>query len=125
MSFSVEKVAVDPIIVTTLCEDYRVMDELPACDQAVLDIIETTDEPQFLVVEVCTYFSMDEMIYALNRQTHPETGLWRHPGLRGVAFATSDEAMKMAAKGLNTEAFHYMEIEVFDTVDEAVDYFVA
>ncbi|NDJ77086.1 MAG: hypothetical protein GYB65_12595, partial [Chloroflexi bacterium] len=48
--------------------------------------------------------------------------LFLHPNVREVVFATASEMVAAGAKGMNSEAYGFIDIKVFHALDEALAY---
>ncbi|MEM6530801.1 MAG: hypothetical protein AAF653_21065, partial [Chloroflexota bacterium] len=52
--------------------------------------------------------------------TREEKPVFQHPMIEHLVFVTTNRALQMAAKGLNTATFGNVSIDVFETLDEAL-----
>ncbi len=114
MSFNVEKLPGEPVIITTINEDYVLTTELAQSNRAAMDLLEASDEPLFLIVDIHTSLDFEEVMTGANSE------MWLHPNIRQTILVTPDPTVHMAVQGMTTAAFGNLNIVAFDTLDAAL-----
>ena len=122
MSYSIEKLPDDPIIITTMFEDFSMDQSEPFLDE-LIDLFDSLVEPVYLIADVDRYtFSVQDMLVALNVAVQGSRAIMHHPNLAGTVVVTSSKMMKLASKGAKSDAFGNIQTEVFETLEEALDH---
>lgn len=122
MSFKVEKLPDEPIIVATIHEDYDLVNEIPLSDRAVRDILQTVDEPQSYIIHFELQLSFDEILLGATKVARGQDPLWHHPYIKQVILVSNDASMKISAAGMSADMFGNLNIQVFETLEDALDY---
>ena len=122
MSFKVEKVSGEPIIVAIMYEDYDLAQELHPSNAAAAKILEEHNESMTLIVDLRCNLNLEEMMIGAAGTSRGEASLYHDPRLRGVVYVTTNPAIQLGLKGLNSEAYNYLKIPSFETLGDALDY---
>ena len=120
MSFKVEKLPNEPVILFTIFEDYDLLSEIGTAHQMVENLLEAQTAPVFLVHEIKAPVSLEELIVGANPESHGRKPVWQHPNVRKFIVITTNAAMLAAAEGMGSEAFGNINIMVVGTLDEAL-----
>lgn len=121
-AFILERLPNDPVLLLTLHADYSAVRDLPKSNPAVFDKLETASEPVFYVIDTRQVsFTIEDLIQAASTTSRGNQSTFNHPNVRGVIIITSDDAVKMAIRGLDSEAFGYVKVSVASTLDEALE----
>ena len=122
MSFSVEQLPQEPIVISTLHEDMAFLSEMTDLQYAVREILEGSDEPLFLIVDLQLSMGFEEMLVGANAVGRGEQPVWHHPKIRQVVLVAPSDFLQTVAKGMSHEMFGNLNIQVVKTRDEALEY---
>ncbi len=123
MSFNIEMLPDEPIILMTVYTDFDPEHDMPVIEsqlREMLDAAETTLD--FVLNFSQVSLSLDQVISIINSVTRGENPLLHHPNMGKQARVTSNRMIQLAAKGLNSKAFGFLSVNVFETVDDALEY---
>jgi len=123
MSFTIVKYPNEPIIVQTFNADYNVALEMPVSNPAIYSAIDAAPEDKVFLIDIFNFsIALDDIIKSASTVARGEKSLWHHPKLKQVILVTTDEVLRMSAKGMASQAFGGLQIPVFETLDEALAY---
>ncbi len=121
MSFRVELLAGEPILLVTVPEDFDVKNELPAAIERIREILDDSEEPVYYATDVHPFqMSFDDMMAALRLLTQGEMAVLRHPNIRAVLVTAGDTMVRMAAKALALVPYGGLSVKIFGTLDEVL-----
>jgi hypothetical protein len=124
MTFSVEQLADLPIVILRLHADFdaetQLMDAIDAADVVMLRI----NTPVYYICDATlapkpTFKGVIEGSNAVVKRSNFNL---IQSMIQEVLLIAPNKVMQMVAKGLNTEAFGWLHIKVFDSYDGALDY---
>ncbi|MCU0463549.1 MAG: hypothetical protein MUF38_03160 [Anaerolineae bacterium] len=123
MSFTVEKLPNDPVIVQTFNEDYDLANEIKLSNAKMFETLDAVTEEKVYLVDVFKFdISFEDIIKGANIVARGERPLWHHPKLKQIILVTEDSALRLAAEGMESSVFGGLKIPVFSTVEEALVY---
>jgi hypothetical protein len=123
MSFRVELLAGEPILLVTVPEDFDVKTDLPLAIEKIREILDGVEEPVYHTHDVHSFqMSFDDMMAAMRLLTQGEMAILSHPNIREILVAAGDTMTRMAAKALALVPYGGLPVEVFGTPDEALAY---
>lgn len=123
MSFDIELFSDEPILLCTFNRDFSLGRELSALADQSNAALDAAPEPVYFISNTLAYsFNTSDLIAAANAATKGAKPPFFHPNARKVIWVTDSKVMGLAAKGFNSPAFGNIEIEVFPTLEEALDY---
>jgi hypothetical protein len=122
MSFTVEKLSDMPVIVASLHSDYDLLKDVNYSNAAIAEILNATSDSLSLIINFELKLSIDEIMRGASSVTREEGAIFLHPNVKQIYFITDDPALKLSAKGMSSEAFGGLNIMLFRTVEEALDY---
>lgn len=123
MSFTVEKLPNDPVIVQTFNEDYDLANEIKLSNAKMFETLDVVTEEKVYLVDVFKFhITFEDIIKGANIVARGERPLWHHPKLKQIILVTQDPALRLAAEGMESSVFGGLKIPVFATVDEALVY---
>lgn len=123
MSFTVEKLPNDPVIVQTFNEDYDLANEIKLSNAKMFETLDAVTEEKVYLIDVFKFqISFEDIIKGANIVARGERPLWHHPKLKQIVLVTEDPALRLAAEGMESSVFGGLKIPVFATVDEALVY---
>lgn len=123
MSFSVERVQDEAIIILNLKSGYNFEQDTPRAHQQVADIIaqiETT--PVYRITDFSTIdMSFGDLVTALAAATQAEPGSMTDPHIKNV-FVGNSEMVDLAADSLIQTQYGKIPTLVFSSLDDALTY---
>jgi len=121
--FTVEKLPNLPIVLFTSLPGYDIMHDLGDSIMAAVQIIEAQSRPIYYIQDIHNLeIDFEGVVDAANQLSRGDSPLYHHPKIIKVIGVTSDAAVRMAFKGMNSAVFGNTEVLAFDTVDEAIAY---
>ncbi len=123
MNYKVEALPGEPIIVTTLSAQSRIMEDMASSGAEVRALLDQAREPSFFIMDMSEMsVNLDDVILGANRGARGEYPLSQHPNLREMLFVSRSSMIKLAIQGLNTVTFGNLNVRVFDSLDDALAY---
>ncbi|GEM_PF-730676 len=123
MTYHIERLPGEPIIVSTILPGYSVVRDQPNSDADTRAILDQSDEPLYLVVDITRFkFNLDDVVRGANQGGRGAESLWHHPKIKKLIWVSPSPVVRLAARGLNSPTFGGIAAEVFDTIDEALAY---
>lgn len=123
MSYKVEALPREPIILVTLSAQSLIMEDMAKSGVEVRALLDQAAEPSFFIMDMSELsVSLDDVIVGANRGARSEQPLSHHPNLREMLFVSRSSMIKLAIKGLNTVTFGNLNARVFDSLDDALAY---
>ena len=122
--FTVEKYEHEPIVLVTYLEEWNSQADVKAATSAVLALLAAAEEPVFYIVDMTIEpkFKLDDLLTITSQLTRTSTALLKHPNMLEHLLVTRNAVMKLAAKGLSSDAFGGIRGHTFETLDEALAY---
>ncbi len=118
MSYSIEKLPDEPVILTRWHEGFDPKTEMAGLSKERAALLAAQTEPTFLITDVRASRPDLEEIMVVANAARADTP----PNLREHIIVTDNLAIKMATKGLDTDAFKHRKMPVFSDLDEAMTY---
>jgi hypothetical protein len=120
-----KKLPDEPIVVVTVQqEDNDITDEEVA--QSIKDriaFLDSLDEPVFYISDFSSIkIDLAGTILGSNLAARGENPIFHHQNIREIIYVTQSVLSKLAARGMDSEAFGSLKINVFGTVEEALAY---
>jgi hypothetical protein len=123
MSYKIETLTGEPVILLILTQDAAISEDMPKSGAEIRTLLDQASEPMFFIMDMSAMqISLDDLILGSNLGARGEQPLTRHPHLKEMLFVSSSKMVKLGLKGLNTLAFGNMKVKAFDTLDEALAY---
>lgn len=125
MSFSTEKLEGEPIIIHTMHADYKAKEDADDGALSIITLLDAETEPAYLylIVDIQeAVFGLDDVVFAANLGARGEQPITHHHNVRETIVVTRSDLLKLAARGLDSDAFGHVAIKVFGTLDEALAY---
>ncbi|MBI5961287.1 MAG: hypothetical protein HY866_21290 [Chloroflexi bacterium] len=122
MSFKVEKLSGEPIILSTIYPDYNLFEEIAISDQAAMDLLDAATQPMFMIIDLQVQLDFGQITIGADIEARGSNPLWHHKNMRQVILVTTNKMVPLAAKGMASQLYGYVNVEVFETVDEALRY---
>ena len=121
MSFSVETLPGEPIIVSTVYEDFSISDHIEEYMDQLVSMLDSQSEPVYYISDVGHLtLNLDDLVISTNASARGNKALLHHPNIRGTVIVTNSRLFKLAVKGLDSDIFGNVHIDVFETIGEAL-----
>jgi len=122
MSYTIQRLPGEPIIINTLAADFNVSrDALPSL-QETFTLVEEIGGPVYSIMDVRQLsISFSDLVLGMGMLTRGEMALFTDPRLRLIAVGASGLAA-MGAKALSQAQYGNLSVHLCDTVDEAIAY---
>lgn len=122
MFYKIERLPDLPVILATWYEGFKFLEHGQAYVADLEACVKQITTPFFYVLDLSGMhsFSLDGLVVAANAGASGD--LRRNPLNRGNIFISDADLIKLAAQGMNTESFGHLNIRIYASVDEALDY---
>jgi hypothetical protein len=109
-------------VVTGVSDDFDIYEELPVFCRKIYEILDSADRPIRYICEVGQSAStnLDDLVMAINMLVRGEYPFATHKNFRELVLVTGDRLTEMAVKGMNSDAFGNVHVEVFASMQEAL-----
>lgn len=133
-TYTIEYLSDEPIFIITLLPEFSLARDLLQEQAEVKAFLDSADRHYFYVLDISlASISIDDVIMAANVgargkageiRTEGETSVWRHPNTfpDGKVLITTNNFIKLAARGLNTTAFGNLNVHTVESREEALLY---
>lgn len=123
MSYSIEKLEGEPIIINRWEVDFDDKVELPLVVKEIRELLDKATEPTHLISDRTVYKPTVETgsagAQAAGRGPNP---LFHHPNIGKIAFVTTDKITELIAKGMKSNTYGAVHIEICETMEDALAY---
>lgn len=120
MSYSIEKLPDDPIVILTTNVDNTPQPDLATVYAQLTTILDQSTEPITIIQDLRQLENADWD--AIIRSASASIDFHKHPHLGMALMVTTDELYKVATAGLDSEVFGYQKVLIFDSIESAVAY---
>ena len=124
MSYSLELLPDEPILIITLHESYNHERDFEAYLNEAVVLLDSLDRPVYSITDI-THIKVNifqDFITGFNQVFRGQGATINHPNIDKVIIVSTDKLMKLGAKGLNSATFGFLSVPVFDTPEEALTY---
>ncbi len=122
MSFHVEQLDEEPIILITLSSDFDPYTEGDSLTDQILSLLDQQPEPVYYITDFSNIrLSLEQLLYVASFVARGEKPVLHHPKIRCAILVTSDAMLSMSAQGLDSAVFGNVHMEVFSSLDDALD----
>ena len=113
----------EPILIGTINDSFSLRDDLDPFLNELASILVALDQPVYYIHNVLDFKVnvFQDFLVAASKTFRGETSIINHPNLIPV-IVTTDQLMKLAIKGINSEIFGNLDFPVFETLEEARAY---
>lgn len=123
MSFTIEVFPDEPILLCTFHQDFDMIGSLTLLSDQCNEALDAASEPLYMISDTLAYtFSVTALIAGANAATKGIKPPFFHPNVRKVVWVTDSRLLELGARGMNSPAFGNIDIEVFHTLEEALEY---
>ncbi|HEX3053604.1 MAG TPA: hypothetical protein VHP83_23290 [Aggregatilineaceae bacterium] len=120
--FTIEHSRTEPIVIVTERETYNPIEQMDLLIDAILAEVEHFDRPGYAIIVQKAKYNIDEVILGAQNIRVKGEKLRTHPKYRGSLFVSPYLFNKMALDGMSSDAFGKLFYQVFDTVEEALNF---
>jgi hypothetical protein len=122
MSYSVEKLPNEPVVLSVLYADHNVAIEGEQSLMDTLKVLDAQRNPVYLVLDILEMnFRLDDAIQAVSMATQ-QNQVFKHPRIIETVAVTNSRLMQLVAKGMKSATFGNLNIRVFDSRSAALAY---
>lgn len=122
MPFSIDKVPDAPIVIL-VHESNHAMSEMGDVIDALAAALDAQPVPIFLVIDIRGLtMGLDDMTSAATTATRGPGALLHHPNVRENLLISKAGLIKLGAQGLRSATFGQVNVRVFDTTEQALEY---
>lgn len=124
MSYSVTTSDDGHILVLTLDPGFDVSNEMVPAFNACFDVLEAGPENVVFISDArhMEFSNLNDLIEGGSKARSQEvTRVNRHPKVRQIFTITNSRVIQLAAKGLNSASFGFIELTVFTSLEDALN----
>jgi hypothetical protein len=120
--YKLETLAEDQAVVLTILSEFNSREHLVGLTEDLKQHLDANPAGLYIVAEIVDrQTSFDDLIYATNEGARGAGKVVvNHPNLKGILLATSHKMWHLAARGLRSDAFGNVPIQVFEKRDEVL-----
>jgi hypothetical protein len=125
MSYSIEKLPVEPIILYTAHPDHNVAAELQYVIADLRELLDVQEEPVYFVNDLRNgpSPSVEDLLKASTLLARGDNPIYQHPNIRKLLVVSTDRIVRMAyQQGGSSATFGSIGVEVFETMEEAMEF---
>ena len=123
MSYTIEVNQNQNTLICTWHEDFDFKTEIDAFIDELTPILDALPTSVYMVnLFIDLKLSFTDIMTGASMATRGEASVFHHDNVKQVIFVTQDRTLSLAAKGLNSFSFGNVDIKVFKTLDEAMDF---
>lgn len=122
MSYEMEKLPDEPIILITLHADWNMRETLPGIIEALGALLDDLDEDVYFVSHLSPEvpFSVNDIVWSANVVGGSGGTILRHPRIKAYLSVAPNRLLAMAAEGMRSATFGKLNVHTFATVDDAL-----
>ena len=122
MSYRVEKLPDEPIVLATLNKDFS-MSMFDNLVNDVYEILDQLNESIYYISDVRHItLSWDNLLKGVSMVSRGKNPLLQHPRIIENLAVTNSKMLRMLAKGMQHPVFGNVSIQAFDSLDDAIEY---
>jgi len=122
MPYSIDKLPDEPILLV-IHEGRQSLQEIDQVQSDLAAVLDAQTEPVFLVLDIRELsIGLDDMPGAAAMATQGPGGLLHHANVRESLLVSSSALVKLGAQGMRTATFGNVNVRVFETTEQAIDY---
>jgi len=120
---SVEKLQNEPIVIMHLHEtDQSQASSRQEFTAQIVTVLDAASEPVFLVFDMGDIRPVFSDIASGTHEATHGSNFLAHPNVREILTVTSNRVFRLATMGLRSKAFGNLKVQIFETVEEALEY---
>jgi hypothetical protein len=122
VTFTLEKLPDEPILVTQLLPEWRVDPDLMTYTDQITALLDSLTEPVHYIADIRgIQISLGDLLSGANLITRSPSAYLRHANIKSITAVANSRFLDMAIKGLDSGTFGFVSINVFQTLDEALE----
>jgi len=124
MTFDVKKLPDAPAVIGSWYEGFKFMEHGDEYSKEANAVLDEQKEPVFYILDMSELhtISVNGVMEVANRGAKVFTSSHHHAMNRETIIVSQKNIIKLAVKGVASPAFGNMEIKLFETLDEALNY---
>ena len=124
MSYSIDLLSDLPVLLTKWEASFDFKEEFRKYSNEVKTLLDSLTTPLYYAIDLADFKleSMDDLMLSVELATRSGNSNFHHSMVKAIIWITTDETWKMTAKGLKHAIYGALDIAVFDTVDDALDF---
>ena len=124
MPNSIQKLPNELIVIDTIPPDYHLSVELPQEMSKLFEAADHLEAPVFWIVDVSAVKEMtiEDLLTGTELLIRGKNPLYRHRNIREVLYISTSQLIKLAAAGLASDLFGNLKIQVFESLEAALQY---
>lgn len=123
MSYTIEHRKNISSVVVIVGDDFSMQDELHPLCQEVWDIFEQSNSSLFYISDASNLsLTFEELVQATNVLVRGEFPFATHPKFKALFLVSDDPLVTVGAKGMSSDAFGNIWVEIFTSLDAAFDF---
>lgn len=125
MSYTLSSLEGGRILLFTIHADFDIARELVQASQEALDLVEQGPDGVVFITDTRALHinNLNEVLQGGSAVRSPEAmRLSKHPKLKKSISVIDNRLISLAAKGLNSATFGFVETTIFETKEAALDY---
>jgi hypothetical protein len=121
MSFKVEKLADEPIMITTFEGAFDVRRDGAEIVRQMRSFLDAATVPLYMVDNMIDIkLSFSDLVGALAMATRGETDIVNHPKLRRIVIVTSSDIVKFGTTALKQAQYGGKEVAIYTSMEDAL-----
>lgn len=121
MGYKIETVPHEPIIIETWGKDYNPKVDGPNAAQEMNRLMDASREPVTVIVDMrAANMTLEDIIF-MAKVASSENAPAHHPKQRRRIIVTDSSLISLAAKGMDSEVFGNIAMDITTSMDEALD----
>lgn len=122
MSYLIDRIEGEPIVLITYGRDFESLTEMVPILMDGIIMVASIPGGAFVINDLTHVdLILEEVILGANL-AHSDISPFSNPQVLGNILVTTNDLIKLAANGLNSETFGFLHLPVFNTLVEAIDY---
>lgn len=110
------------ICIITFHEGWHTAEGVERRATDIKHVLQEAQSPVFFIMNLSEVkMTVEGVVRSANRFARGPDALFHHPMCRGVALVTTERIAQMVARGLQTETFGGLRVQVCASVREAID----
>jgi hypothetical protein len=124
MHFDVKKMPNSPVVIGTWYDGFKFIEHGSQFDQEARAILDEQQAPVFYVLDISQLhnISIEGIVQVAHTGAKVLTSAHHHPMNRETIFVSKETIVKMAVKGVASANFGNMNIRLFETLKETLEY---
>jgi len=121
MSYSIEKIGNEPIIVNILHADFDFQTEAQASTREAIQLLEAQTEPVYYITDITApTFTFEDTVAGSALAALGESPVFHHRNVKQVLLVVADDMQAMSGKGMQSKTYGNVNIETFTNIEDAL-----